>query len=99
MNIAKADELHGILCRWEAFGIPVIENSKFEVRNRGQELVITDVLVDDAKQYTCIAGNVVGRANKEVNLVVHGELSFRSHLTSFFCLMNCLFVWLIQAFW
>ena len=76
MNIAKADELHGILCRWEAFGIPVIENSKFEVRNRGQELVITDVLVNDAKQYTCIVGNVVGRANKEVNFVVHGEFQF-----------------------
>jgi len=63
-----------ILRRWEAFGVPIAEDAKFEIRNRGQELIITDVLVDDAKQYTCTAGNVVGRANKQVNLVVHGKL-------------------------
>ena len=60
------------MLRWEAFGVSVAENEKFEIRNRGQELVISDVLVEDAKQYTCSAGNVVGRANKLINLVVHG---------------------------
>ena len=64
------------LCRWETFGYPVVPSEKFRIINRGQELVITDVLVADAKLYTCIAANSVGRATKQVNLNVHGMQLF-----------------------
>nr|XP_018668081.2 hemicentin-1 [Ciona intestinalis] len=57
--------------RWFVYGQPVLESDRISIENRGQNLEISDVQVSDATRYTCVASNIVGRANKLVTLNVH----------------------------
>uniref|UniRef100_H2YT90 Ig-like domain-containing protein n=1 Tax=Ciona savignyi TaxID=51511 RepID=H2YT90_CIOSA len=56
---------------WFMFGQPVLESDRISIGNRGQDLEISNVEVADATRYSCVANNIVGRANKLVTLIVH----------------------------
>ena len=58
--------------RWEIYGEDIVADNKISFSNRSQTLMIKDTLVSNANRYTCVVSNVVGRASKDIDLIVHG---------------------------
>uniref|UniRef100_F6ZIH2 Hemicentin-1 n=1 Tax=Ciona intestinalis TaxID=7719 RepID=F6ZIH2_CIOIN len=69
--------------RWFVYGQPVLESDRISIENRGQNLEISDVQVSDATRYTCVASNIVGRANKLVTLNVHDKYTQKNFTFKF----------------
>ena len=66
-------EKNVLLIRWEVYGEQIYTDENVIISNNSQTLIIKDTLVSNANRYTCFVSNTVGRASRDIDLIVYGK--------------------------